>query len=403
MHIKTLTVSQLNRYVKNTLDADFILNNASVKGEISNLKIHSSGHIYFSLKDGGSKINCVMFKSYAYNLKFAPENGMDVVALGNVSVYEKEGSYQLYVKDMKREGIGDLYVAFEKLKEKLKEEGLFDDAHKKEIPKFSKKVGVITSPTGAALKDIINVTKRRNKGIELLIYPAIVQGTDASRTLIEGIKILNKVEDVDIIILARGGGSIEELWAFNNEELAYAVYNSKKPIITGVGHETDFTIVDFVSDRRAPTPSAAAEIAVFDREVLINEILNYKYNIKNSMENIIKEKRNYLNLYKQKIEANSPTNIIVNEYKNIDNLKELLNMKIEGKLNKEKNNLSRLSSLLEAHNPLNVLKKGYTLIEDEGNNLITEKEALKKLNKINIIFKDGRAKLSIEYIEEFLK
>lgn len=169
-----------------------------------------------------------MFKSYAYNLKFAPENGMDVVALGNVSVYEKEGSYQLYVKDMKREGIGDLYVAFEKLKEKLKEEGLFDDVHKKEIPKFSKKVGVITSPTGAALKDIINVTKRRNKGIELLIYPALVQGTDASRTLIEGIKILNKVEDVDIIILARGGGSIEELWAFNNEELAYAVYNSKK-------------------------------------------------------------------------------------------------------------------------------------------------------------------------------
>ncbi|ACA54518.1 exodeoxyribonuclease VII large subunit [Clostridium botulinum] len=401
MHIKTLTVSQLNRYVKNTLDADFILNNASVKGEISNLKIHSSGHIYFSLKDGGSKINCVMFKSYAYNLKFALENGMDVVALGNVSVYEKEGSYQLYVKDMKREGIGDLYVAFEKLKEKLKEEGLFDDAHKKEIPKFSKKIGVITSPTGAAIKDIINVTKRRNKGIELLIYPALVQGTDASKTLIEGIKTLNKVEDVDIIILARGGGSIEELWAFNNEELAYAVYNSKKPIITGVGHETDFTIIDFVSDRRAPTPSAAAEIAAFDREVLINEILNYKYNIKNSMENIIKEKRNYLNLYKQKIEANSPTNIIANEYRNIDNLKELLNMKIEGKLNKEKNNLSRLSSLLEAHNPLNVLKKGYTLIEDEGNNLITEKEALKELNKINIIFKDGRAKLSIKYIEEF--
>lgn len=282
MHIKTLTVSQLNRYVKNTLDADFILNNASVKGEISNLKIHSSGHIYFSLKDGGSKINCVMFKSYAYKLKFVPENGMDIVVEGNVSVYEKEGSYQLYCKAMKREGIGDLYIAFEELKEKLKKEGLFDDAHKKEIPRFPKKVGVITSPTGAALRDIINVTKRRNKGIELLIYPALVQGIDASKTIIEGIKILNKVEDVDIIILARGGGSIEELWAFNNEELAYEIYSSKKPIITGVGHETDFTIVDFVSDRRAPTPSAAAEIAVFDREALIKEILNYKYNIKKS-------------------------------------------------------------------------------------------------------------------------
>ncbi|MBA4508874.1 MULTISPECIES: exodeoxyribonuclease VII large subunit [Clostridium] len=399
MHIKTLTVSQLNRYVKNTLDADFILNNASVKGEISNLKIHSSGHIYFSLKDGGSKINCVMFKSYVYKLKFVPENGMDIVVEGNVSVYEKEGSYQLYCKAMKREGIGDLYIAFEELKEKLKKEGLFDDAHKKEIPRFPKKVGVITSPTGAALRDIINVTKRRNKGIELLIYPALVQGIDASKTIIEGIKILNKVEDVDIIILARGGGSIEELWAFNNEELAYEIYSSKKPIITGVGHETDFTIVDFVSDRRAPTPSAAAEIAVFDREALIKEILNYKYNIKKIMEIIIKEKRNYLNLYKQRIESHSPTNIIVNEYKNIDNLKGLLNMKIEGKLNKEKNSLSRLSSLLEAHNPLNVLKKGYTLVEDEKNNLITEKEALKELNKINITFKDGKARLNIECID----
>ncbi|CAM2795306.1 exodeoxyribonuclease VII large subunit [Clostridium sporogenes] len=399
MHIKTLTVSQLNRYVKNTLDADFILNNASVKGEISNLKIHSSGHIYFSLKDGGSKINCVMFKSYAYKLKFVPENGMDIVVEGNVSVYEKEGSYQLYCKAMKREGIGDLYIAFEELKEKLKKEGLFDDAHKKEIPRFPKKVGVITSPTGAALRDIINVTKRRNKGIELLIYPALVQGIDASKTIIEGIKILNKVEDVDIIILARGGGSIEELWAFNNEELAYEIYSSKKPIITGVGHETDFTIVDFVSDRRAPTPSAAAEIAVFDRETLIKEILNYKYNIKKIMEIIIKEKRNYLNLYKQRIESHSPTNIIVNEYKNIDNLKGLLNMKIEGKLNKEKNSLSRLSSLLEAHNPLNVLKKGYTLVEDEKNNLITEKEALKELNKINITFKDGKARLNIKCID----
>ncbi|KOR26672.1 exodeoxyribonuclease VII large subunit [Clostridium sp. L74] len=399
MHVKTLTVSQLNRYVKNTLDADFILNNASVKGEISNLKIHSSGHIYFSLKDEGSKINCVMFKSYAYKLNFDLENGMDIIAHGNVSVYEKEGSYQLYVKEMKREGIGDLYIAFEKLKEKLKSEGLFDESNKKEIPRFCKKIGVITSPTGAALRDIINVTKRRNKGIELLIYPALVQGTDASKTLVDGIKTLNKVEDVDIIILARGGGSIEELWAFNNEDLAYTIYNSKKPIITGVGHETDFTIVDFVSDRRAPTPSAAAEIAVFDREVLIKEILNYKYTIKNSMENIIKEKRNYLNLYKQRIESNSPYNIIVNEYKNIDNLKELLNTKIKGKLNKEKDNLSKLASLLEAHNPLNVLKKGYTLVEDESNNLITEKETLKELNKINIIFKDGKAKLNIKYIE----
>lgn len=399
MHIKTLTVSQLNRYIKNTLDADFILNYASVKGEISNLKIHSSGHIYFSLKDEGSKINCVMFKSYAYKLNFDLENGMDIIAHGNISVYEKEGSYQLYVKEMKREGIGELYIAFEKLKEKLKNEGLFDESNKKEIPRFCKKIGIITSPTGAALRDIINVTKRRNKGIELLIYPALVQGIDASKTLIAGIKALNKIEDLDIIILARGGGSIEELWAFNNEDLAYEVYNSKKPIITGVGHETDFTIVDFVSDKRAPTPSAAAEIAVFDREVLVKEILNYKYTIKNSMENIIKEKRNYLHLYKQRIESNSPINIIVNEYKNIDNLKQLLNSKIKSKVNKEKDNLSKLSSLLEAHNPLNVLKKGYTLVEDESNNLITEKEELKELDKINIIFKNGKVKLNIKYIE----
>ncbi|WP_251859492.1 exodeoxyribonuclease VII large subunit [Clostridium sp. Marseille-Q2269] len=399
MHIKTLTVSQLNRYVKNTLDSDFILNNASVKGEISNLKLHSSGHIYFSLKDGESKINCVMFKSYAYNLKFVPENGIDVVVQGNISVYEKEGSYQLYVKEIKREGIGDLYIAFEKLKEKLNEEGLFSDIHKKEIPRFPQKIGVITSPTGAAIRDIINVSRRRNKGIELLIYPALVQGTGASKTLIEGIKELNKIEDIDIIILARGGGSIEELWEFNNEELAYAVYDSKKPIITAIGHETDFTIVDFVSDKRASTPSAAAEIAVFNTESLIKEILNYNQTLENYMKNIIREKRNYINLYKGKIESYSPNNIIVNEYKNIDNLKELLNMKIEGKLNKQKNNLSRLSSLLEAHNPLNILKKGYALVEDEKNNLITEKESLKQLNKINITFKDGKAELNIKYIE----
>ncbi|AWI03786.1 exodeoxyribonuclease VII large subunit [Clostridium drakei] len=389
MYIKTLTVSELNGYIKKLVDNDFILGNSNVKGEISNFKLHSSGHIYFSIKDEYSKINCVMFRSSAKNLKFMPENGMKVVVKGRVSVYEKDGAYQIYCNDIEPDGVGELYMAFEKLKSKLQSQGLFEVTHKKKIPSYARKIGVITSPTGAAIRDIINVSKRRNSTIELLIYPALVQGMNASESIIKAIEYLNKVNDIDIIILARGGGSIEELWCFNDEKLAYSIYNSKKVIITGVGHETDYTIVDFVSDRRAPTPSAAAELAVFNLEDLQSKINSYKNNLNNLIDFILKEKKNSLELIKRNLDVNSPYSYIVNEYNNIDRLKELMNIKIKTRLEKEKEKLIKANSLLTAHNPMNILNKGYALIESDKIGVVNTIQNLRKLNKVKITLKDG--------------
>ncbi|WP_040211867.1 exodeoxyribonuclease VII large subunit, partial [Clostridium polynesiense] len=245
MYIKTLSVTELNGYLKKVMDNDFILNNIRVQGEISNLKYHNSGHIYFSLKDENSKINCIMFKSNADYLNIPLNNGRKVEAVGRISVYIKDGSYQLYVSTINDIGMGELYIKFNNLKEKLSKKGLFLEEIKKEIPKYVFKIGVITSPTGAAVKDIIQVAKRRNPGTEIIIYPALVQGNEASESIINGINTLSSMEDIDVIVVARGGGSIEELWAFNDEKLAYAIYNCRIPIISGVGHETDFTICDF--------------------------------------------------------------------------------------------------------------------------------------------------------------
>ncbi|WP_027624672.1 exodeoxyribonuclease VII large subunit [Clostridium lundense] len=400
MFIKTLTVSDVNNYIKKVIDNDFILSNAGVKGEISNFKLHSSGHIYFSLKDSFSKINCVMFKSYAKELTFIPEDGMNVVIKGKVSVYSKEGSYQLYCEEIEPEGLGELYIAFEKLKGKLEKEGLFDPSHKKTIPKYAKKVGVVTSPTGAAIRDIINVTKRRNRNCEILIYPAAVQGVGASEEVINGIKELNKRNDVDVIIVARGGGSIEELWAFNDEKLARTIYNSKIPIITGVGHEIDYTIVDFVSDRRAPTPSAAAEIAVFNLDEIQNKIENYKRNLNYSINSNLKDKLSKAQLFRRNLELNSPGKIIVNEYNKIDRLNEILNYKINRQIDIRKEKLSKINALLSAQNPLNILNKGYAVIQDEFNNVVSEISKLNEQTNIKIILKDGEGKFSILKSEE---
>ncbi|RMC99718.1 exodeoxyribonuclease VII large subunit [Clostridium autoethanogenum] len=395
MYIKTLTVSDINNYIKKTLDNDFILANCSIKGEVSNLKLHTSGHIYFSLKDKFSKINCIMFKSDAQNLNFIPEDGMKVIVKGRVSLYEKEGLYQLYCNEMKPDGMGELYLAFEKLKVKLEQKGLFDESHKRKIPTYAKKIGVITSSTGAALKDIINVTKRRNKKVELLIYPSLVQGANASSDVIKGIEVLNSIEDVELIIIARGGGSIEELWCFNDEKLAEAIYSSKKPIITGVGHEIDYTIVDFVSDRRAPTPSAAAEIAVFNLEEALQKLNSYKNRLYTCAKDKIKDEKNRLNFLKKTLDLNSPLIYIANQYSNVDKLKELLNFKLNVKINEKKEKLAKINALLSAHNPLNILNRGYSIIEDDENNGINSIEELNKKDKIKVIMKDGTSKFKL--------
>lgn len=398
MNIKTLSVSDVNNYIKRVIDNDFILNNILVSGEISNFKLHSSGHAYFSLKDSGSKINCVMFKSYAQNLKFMPQDGMKVVVKGKVSLYVKEGSYQLYCEEMKREGVGELYIAFEKLKDTLEKEGLFDIKNKKSIPEYANNIGVITSPTGAAIRDIINVTRRRNNKVNLIIYPSAVQGLGASKEVIKGIEFLNRRGDIEVIILARGGGSIEELWSFNDEELARAIYKSKIPIITGIGHQTDFTIADFVSDRRAPTPSAAAEVAVFNLNEFNNILENHKKRMNSLIMNVIKEKHNKVNLLKRTIDYNSPEKIVVNEYQKIDRIKDNLNKSMDLNIEKKKEVLRRMNELLNAHNPLRVLNKGYSIIEDENNKIISDINAIDDKNNVTIIMKNGRKKFRISKI-----
>ena len=391
MKIKTLTVSEVNNYLKRIIDNDFILNNLSVKGEISNLKYHSSGHIYFSLKDEGGKINCVMFRSKAIMLKLTLEEGMGVVIGGRASIYPQNGSIQLYCDTIEQEGRGELYIKFERLKEKLSKEGYFDEELKKEIPKLPSRVGIVTSPTGAAIRDIINVSKRRNSLVDLVLYPAKVQGIGAYMEVIEGIKYFNRTKSVDVIIIGRGGGSIEDLWNFNEEELAKAIFKSKIPIISAVGHEVDFTISDFVSDVRAATPSQGAEIAV-PLQSDIEDTIEY---MNNRMGSIIANK---LQLEKNKVDSlsrilklNSPMSRIVNNYMIIEKLKERLNSNIVNKINIEKEKLSGLNNLLMAQNPCNLLNKGYAIIEDESGVINTVKR-MSDEKEINVFLADGVVK-----------
>lgn len=400
MFIKVLTVTALNGYIKKIVDSDFILNNTNVKGELSNVKIHTSGHIYFSLKDPFGKINCVMFKSQASKLRITPRDGMNVIIKGKVSVYEREGAYQVYCDSMESDGEGQLYLAFQKLKEKLEKQGMFDEARKKGIPPFPTRIGIITSQTGAAIKDIINVATRRNGKVNMLIYPALVQGVNASEDIIRGIRHFNSFKNVDLIIIARGGGSIEELWAFNEENLAHAIYNSKIPIITGIGHETDFTIADFVSDHRAPTPSAAAEIAVKSLEGLNNEIKALRELLLRSVEFKLTKEYNKVNLLNKTLKINNPLNYIVNQYIHIDNLKENLSYKFSMKVSLEKQKLSKLNALLHAHNPLNVLNKGYAVLQDNEDQIISEINNLKNLKEVKITLKDGSAEFKLSNVEE---
>ncbi len=400
MYSKILTVTAVNNYIKKVIDSDFILKNSNIKGELSNVKIHSSGHIYFSLKDNFAKITCVMFRTATSNLKFIPKDGMNVIVSGNISVYEKEGVYQLYCNDMSIEGEGELYLAFEKLKRNLESEGLFDNSRKKPIPKYSKRIGVVTSPTGAAIRDIIKVSTRRNSKVDIIIYPSLVQGLNAASNIIEGIKKLNEIDDIDVIVLARGGGSIEELWCFNEESVARAIAASKKPIITGIGHETDFTICDFVADYRAATPSQAAEIAVYHRESLVNNINSCRSN----MENILKIKINrefmYLDKLYTTLRLNSPNNYILNQHNKLEGYRSKLQFLINMNMTRYKSAIDKLNHQLVANNPLFILNKGYGLIMDINNHNISSIEELKKQNVVNIRLKDGTGAFKLEYLED---
>lgn len=389
MEIKVLTVTEVNTYLKRILDNDFILNNLSVKGEISNLTYHYSGHIYFSIKDGSGKLSCVMFKSNAMNLKMKLKEGMSVIIRGRISVYPQSGAVQLYCDEIEEEGLGALYIEYEKLKEKLYKQGYFDDEHKKPIAGITQRIGVVTSATGAVFHDIINVTKKRNSLVDIVLYPAKVQGEGAYKEIIKGIEYFNNKKSVDLIIIGRGGGSIEELWNFNEEELAIAIYNSELPIISAVGHEVDYTIADFVSDLRAATPSQAAEFSVPLESDIRNYIDNCSRSLDKIIDNAIYSEKEKIESYMRILNLNSPITKVVNSYREIEELNKRLQLSMQKKIDIEKQQLIGMNNLLVAHNPINLLQKGYAIIEDNIG-VVSTKDRLKDKTDITITLKDGK-------------
>lgn len=395
---KVLSVSQLNFYIKSLLENDPRLNFVFLTGEISNLTDHyRSGHIYLSLKDEKSVIRAVMFAGNARNLKFKPMDGMKVICRGRVAVYEPNGQYQLYIEDMQPDGIGALTLAYEQLKKTLAEKGLFDANHKKPLPKFPRTVGVITSPTGAAVQDIRNILFRRFPCVDVVMCPVLVQGDNAPAQLVNAVKTLDMNNACDVIIIGRGGGSIEDLWAFNSEELAYTIYDCRIPVISAVGHETDFTICDFVSDLRAPTPSAAAELAVPDREDLISCYLSQFQYISSVIDLKLKSADNIITDVRRRLSLISPQTKIAEYERVLDNQCRFAEKYISDIIVQNSNNISNLASKLEGLNPVSVLSRGYSIAEMDGM-VINSKAKIKKDDLFTLEFSDG--KISAKVIGE---
>ena len=383
-----ISVTELNSYIKNKIADDEYLNNVLVKGEISNFKNHYTGHMYFTLKDENSLIKCIMFKSYAQKLDFMPKDGMKVFALGGVSVFERDGVYQIYVKAMQEDGVGVLYKKYEELKHRLEEEGYFDVAHKQKIPKMPKTIGVLTSQTGSVIRDIINVSTRRNPNVHIRLLPVPVQGEGAAEKIADGIRIMNENKLADVLILARGGGSLEDLWPFNEEIVAHAVYNSKIPVISAVGHETDFSISDFVADLRAPTPSAAAELAVPDIYEVKQKINTYQNRLRLSLVKKVEiMKLRYEKCMSSRV-FKEPLRNINDDYLKIDTYIKRLESCIQAKQKEEKTKYVELVSKLDALSPLKTLTRGYSLVEKDGE-IIKSVNDVKSEDKIDIRFVDG--------------
>ena len=388
MKINPITVTELNLYVKNKVAEDEYLNNVYVSGEISNFKHHYSGHMYFTLKDENSLIKCVMFKSYTATLNFVPKDGMKVALLGTVSVYERDGIYQIYAKAMQEDGVGALYEEYEKLKKKLELEGLFDEAHKKKIPFMPKVVGVLTSNTGAVIRDIINVSTRRNPNVNIKLLPVPVQGEGAGIKIAKAIKQMNELKLADVLIIGRGGGSLEDLWPFNEEVVARAIYESEIPIVSAVGHETDFTIADFVADLRAPTPSAAAELVVSD----IFDVKNTLDIYENRLKILLKRKTEVMRLRFEKVMASrvykDPLKRINDKYLEVDKFtKEIENLG-KNKLQKVKSEFSNVIAKLDTLSPLKTLVRGYSITEKDGK-VVSSSNDLKSGDCLNLRFIDG--------------
>lgn len=395
MEYNPISVTDLNRYIKTKIDGDEYLNNVLVKGEISNFKHHYTGHMYFTLKDEKSLIKCIMFKTDTLNLKFVPKDGMKVMILGNVSVFERDGVYQIYCKAMQEDGMGSLYTAYEELKNKLDKQGLFDSKFKKPIPKFPRSIGVLTASTGSVIRDIINVSTRRNPNCYIKLLPVPVQGKGAAEKIVDAIKLMNEHKLADVIILARGGGSLEDLWPFNEEIVAHAIFESELPVISAVGHETDFTIADFVADLRAPTPSAAAELAVPNVVDLLLDLEKYNTRLKNSL----KKKTEVMRLRYEKCMASrvykEPLQKINERYITIDMKVKQMQSYITNKLKDDKTKMVELITKLDTLSPLKTLARGYSLTTSQDGKVIKSVKSLSKNDDVIIRFQDGNANAKI--------
>lgn len=391
------SVGQINSYIKNMFRQDFVLSRISVKGEISNCKYHTSGHVYFTIKDESGTLSAIMFASQAAKLTFRLENGMQVIVTGRIDVYERDGRYQLYASGIKQDGLGDLYIRFEQLKREYEQMGYFANEYKRHIPLFSKKIGIVTASTGAAIHDIMNIAYRRNPYVSLILYPALVQGDNAKYSIVKGIETLDKM-GLDVIIAGRGGGSIEDLWAFNEPMVVEAVFDAQTPIISAVGHETDFTITDFVADLRAPTPSAAAELAVADISLIEQKIMAYNEALNSSLMGIIDGKRNYLDKCELKLRFLSPSNQLDENRQRLMGIEDSLNNIMMNKYKDARHRLQIYASRLQEASPLTRLLAGYAYVQNENGEKVSSVRKLKRGDKLKVQFKDGYADTSVDSV-----
>lgn len=414
------TVSQVTSYIKNMFTQDFALNRISIRGEVSNCKYHTSGHIYFTLKDGGAQIAAVMFAGQRKGLSFTLQEGQEVVVKGTVDVYERDGRYQLYAREITREGIGDLFARYEKLRTELEEMGMFDSCYKRPIPRYARTIGIVTARTGAAIRDIMNIAARRNPYVQLVLYPALVQGEQAKYSIAKGIETLDRM-GLDLLIVGRGGGSIEDLWAFNEEIVARAIFNCTTPVISAVGHETDVTIADYVADLRAPTPSAAAELAVFDHRQFEEQTALYKRVLERSVYRRIEKARFLLEQCRMRLQLKDPVRMVNDKRQRLADLEQALQRKMKDLLEtekirlkedrlvlerltqtavtKEKHRLALASSRLDGLSPLKKLGGGYGFIQDEGGKCLRSAGQVKEGEEIRIYAADGRIDGIVKRVE----
>ena len=393
------SVGQVNSYIRNMFAQDIFLENLCVKGEIGNCTYHSSGHIYFTLKDVSGALSCIMFAGNRRGLKFRLSEGQKVVITGSIEVYERDGKYQLYAKEIVLDGEGDLYARYEALKKELEEMGMFDKAYKKPIPKFIRTLGVVTAPTGAAVRDIINITSRRNPYVQIILYPALVQGDGAPESIVRGIEMLDSL-GVDVMIVGRGGGSIEDLWSFNDRRVAQAVFDASVPIISAVGHETDTTIIDYVSDLRAPTPSAAAELAVCEIESVLEEIENYGKVIKKRFESVLGYKKQELDKYVRLLAGKSPSGRIKEYLLRTSGYEDKLSTEMKNLLTGARHKVALYSGKLSGLSPLLKLSQGYSYVCDEAGRNVSSVKSVKEGDKLHIYMTDGAVWTRVEDITE---